>query len=202
MSKAALRELYRELPTIACAGLCQQSCGPIEMTQVEFDLICRHLGRRPPHAIVEAGRGTVLLLSPDLNCPLLSAAGRCLAYGVRPLICRLWGLVEGMRCPHGCRPHPRLLTVQEGFEFMYRSGLEGRPMSLAEARAYADRVPAAWREWVRRQILSRERVPSALECIAPDLAQPPLPRQEWAFGRPWKEGADGGRRRPTGKGRA
>ncbi|HEV2379781.1 MAG TPA: hypothetical protein VG206_08280 [Terriglobia bacterium] len=42
-------------------------------------------------------------LGPDLVCPYL-VAGQFFIYGVRPLICRLWGLVKAMRCPHGCEP--------------------------------------------------------------------------------------------------
>lgn len=30
--------------------------------------------------------------------------GRCSVYVVRPLLCRLWGMVDKMRCPHGCVP--------------------------------------------------------------------------------------------------
>src|SRR2546429_6087610 len=36
--------------------------------------------------------------------------GRCTVYEVRPMICRLWGMVEGMQCPHGCVPEGGHLT--------------------------------------------------------------------------------------------
>jgi hypothetical protein len=44
--------------------------------------------------------------------PLLDA-GRCTVYADRPLICRLFGAVEDLRCPFGCLPE-RLLTPAEG----------------------------------------------------------------------------------------
>lgn len=39
------------------------------------------------------------------RCPALDAAGRCGAYDVRPLVCRLYGStpeVETLRCSFGC----------------------------------------------------------------------------------------------------
>jgi Fe-S-cluster containining protein len=45
---------------------------------------------------------------------MLTAVGRCAVYGIRPMVCRLWGLVEGMPCPHGCRPDGGLLPDTEG----------------------------------------------------------------------------------------
>jgi hypothetical protein len=43
------------------------------------------------------------MVDEHLTCSLL-VDGRCSAYAVRPLICRLWGSVASMRCPHGCVP--------------------------------------------------------------------------------------------------
>lgn len=54
-------------------------------------------------------------------CEALSNTGRCLAYDRRPIVCRLWGAVEGMPCPYGCRPAPRPLTDREGFELLVRA---------------------------------------------------------------------------------
>ena len=39
----------------------------------------------------------------DLVCPYLTDKGRCSIYDLRPLICRMFGTVEGMPCPHGCK---------------------------------------------------------------------------------------------------
>lgn len=47
-----------------------------------------------------------------LTCPLLGEDGRCTVYAARPLICRLYGSVSDLRCPHGCVPD-RLLTPQQ-----------------------------------------------------------------------------------------
>ena len=43
-----------------------------------------------------------------IDCPAL-VDGRCSVYEHRPLICRLWGAVESLPCPHGCEVTPGLL---------------------------------------------------------------------------------------------
>lgn len=132
MSKAALRRLYDELPTIECQGKCQDSCGPIGMSDEEYERICRHLGR-PISDAGKADQGVrIWPPPPDLTCPLLGVDGRCTIYRLRPLICRLWGVVESMPCPYGCRPQPRYLTNREGFVLLQRA--DG--MTAAEAEAF------------------------------------------------------------------
>lgn len=51
-------------------------------------------------------------------CPALDDRKRCSAYDKRPMICRLWGVVETMKCPHGCRPSPRYLTDEQGKDML------------------------------------------------------------------------------------
>lgn len=96
---AQLQALEASLPTLACQGHCTECCGPLGMSQLEF---------------VRVRRATPLRLaeSQTPTCPLLKR-GRCTVYAVRPLICRLWGIVETMPCPWGCRP-ARFLTMEEG----------------------------------------------------------------------------------------
>jgi Fe-S-cluster containining protein len=75
------------------------------MGRVEWQRICKRVGHEP--------RAT------SLTCPLLQNA-RCSVYLIRPMICRLWGLVETMPCLWGCVPE-RYLTREEGFEFLARA---------------------------------------------------------------------------------
>lgn len=58
----------------------------------------------------------VLLPADNDRCPLL-VDGRCSVYNARPMICRLFGAVEGMICKHGCKPAD-LLTDDEGFDLV------------------------------------------------------------------------------------
>ncbi len=98
-AKRDLDRMYGELPTIDCQGKCAESCGPIWMTRVEWQRITKKK-RYEPRA-------------SSLTCPLL-VADRCSVYALRPTLCRLWGVVEGMPCPWGCKPTPRYLTDIEG----------------------------------------------------------------------------------------
>jgi hypothetical protein len=105
--QAALDALYRELPTLDCQRQCQDCCGPIAMSRVEWQRICRKLGHVP--------RG-----ADDLVCPMLQQ-GLCSVYHIRPVICRLWGVTETLPCPWGCQPQPRYLTHEEGLVYCARA---------------------------------------------------------------------------------
>ena len=50
-------------------------------------------------------------------CTLLDVHGACSVYAYRPLICRLWGTVKRMQCPHGCEPE-RWLSDEEAHEMI------------------------------------------------------------------------------------
>lgn len=86
----ALSAIHGTLPKMECRGLCQESCGPIGMSAAEASSIRRKHGSLP-------------VMNEDLSCSAL-VGGRCSIYSDRPLICRLWGLVERMACPFGCLP--------------------------------------------------------------------------------------------------
>lgn len=98
-----LQAVYDRIPKLDCKGLCQQSCGPISYEEVE--------GARCGYPAVRAD-------GPDpFRCDKLSVMGLCSVYENRPAICRLWGIVRDMRCPHGCVPE-RWLTREQGFEIL------------------------------------------------------------------------------------
>src|ERR1043165_1016518 len=95
------------MPGIDCRKLCAESCGPIVMGRVEWQRVCRAVGEERHQA------------DPLGYCPLLENE-RCAVYNVRPMLCRLWGIVETMKCPWGCVPE-RWLTKEEGYEFLARA---------------------------------------------------------------------------------
>jgi Fe-S-cluster containining protein len=76
------------------------------MGRVEWQRVCRAGGERV------GLRGGI--------CPYLEDE-RCSVYEVRPLICRLWGVVDSMPCLWGCQPEPRYLTTEEGYAFLERA---------------------------------------------------------------------------------
>jgi hypothetical protein len=104
--------LYASLPNISCKGLCSDCCGPIFVNAFEWE----RMGR-PKWS------------GGSLSCPLLEEK-RCSVYDLRPLICRLWGIVPEMPCPWGCKPDREMTT---------------------------DEVTSAWEEW--RQISSTLKGP-------------------------------------------
>ncbi len=43
---------------------------------------------------------------------------RCEAYGDRPMVCRIWGMVEELACPWGCRPEGGFIDSVQGLRLM------------------------------------------------------------------------------------
>lgn len=100
-----LDAIYAEVPALECQGLCHQSCGPLPVDG-------------PERRRVQDRHGVTLGL--DWTCSALTMLKRCSVYEDRPLICRLWGVVESMPCPWGCRPE-RTLTDAEGHALLARA---------------------------------------------------------------------------------
>jgi Fe-S-cluster containining protein len=104
MDKLAVYEsldaIYRQLPEVRCKGLCQASCGPILMSEAEWQRIREAVGGKLPK------------MAEDLTCPLL-VNGRCSVYDLRPIVCRLFGAVKRMKCQHGCKPSKWPTEAQE-----------------------------------------------------------------------------------------
>jgi Fe-S-cluster containining protein len=107
-----LERIYRMIPRMVCKGLCgwdpdreDGCCGPLAMTKLERLRIVQAVGRAPK-------------ADPTTHkCNMLDEENRCRCYQVRPAICRLWGAVRAMPCPHGCKPE-RYLSVVESVEII------------------------------------------------------------------------------------
>jgi Fe-S-cluster containining protein len=127
-----LDDLYAQLPSIACRGLCQEACGPIEMSILEAERIEIRYGKT-----IEA---------PCLTCSALGPMGTCTVYDARPLICRLWGLTESMACPHGCKPEGGYLSDDEARRLINRSVQIGGE-------------PASWRQKVQAVAAAQHQAP-------------------------------------------
>jgi Fe-S-cluster containining protein len=101
---AALDAIYAALPPVACRGLCGDACGPVPLLAVEAVRMRRADPRRRAPAVVDVEPGQ----TGHYRCVYLTSRGRCAVYDVRPFICRLWGAVKRLSCPHGCAPDPWL----------------------------------------------------------------------------------------------
>jgi hypothetical protein len=114
--------LYAALPSLECRGKCAESCVPIDMSDAERDRISRTHGVRIPPRGETAGSA----------CPALTFLGTCAVYPVRPMICRLWGVADAMRCPHGCRPTEGWLPDQTAMTLLLDSlAAGGSPLTIA-----------------------------------------------------------------------
>ena len=106
---AALQELYERVPEIPdCDGRCWISCGPVGMSDRELRRI-RDAGY--PVASFEQAK----MKAETHWCEALTSGKRCAVYSLRPLVCRLWGAVESMKCPYGCVPEGGWLDDETGY---------------------------------------------------------------------------------------
>jgi uncharacterized protein len=98
---AQLDALYAELPTVACQGLCAIGCGAIPLTDLEARRLqlATHVKPRTVPGIVTDGGAP----RPAERCIYLRQ-DCCTVYAARPLICRVWGVVQMLSCPRGCLP--------------------------------------------------------------------------------------------------
>lgn len=146
---AELEDLYAELPPLECRGKCQESCGPIDMSDTERRRI-REAGVDIPPLLDRARRGEL-----TRSCPALSPIGTCSVYELRPLVCRLWGLVEAMACPYGCRPEGGWLDDTTGMELIARSlDIGGRTSTMDGPTAAAV-----------RQLMANPRIASMVGAV-------------------------------------
>ncbi len=80
--------LYARIPAFECIEGCTDCCGPVPWSA--YELAAVGLDSPPPERA-------------DGRCAF-SLAGRCDVHEHRPLMCRLYGTVEDLRCPHGRGP--------------------------------------------------------------------------------------------------
>jgi hypothetical protein len=103
-----LDALYASLPKLQCKGYCHDSCGPIGMSV------------RERARIIERARKPVTC-DAHATCSMLTPDRRCAVYDIRPMVCRLWGLVKSMRCPYGCVPEGGFMSEADGVTALLES---------------------------------------------------------------------------------
>lgn len=138
----ALEALYEALPEMRCGGKCWDSCGPIGMSTLERRVIKEKTGQEIP-------RGIVYNSSLATTCPQLTFLKRCRIYEHRPLICRLWGLVETLKCPYGCVPEGGHLSEEEGWVLINRVLALSGQASFSEDEIRQRTRSGQLRHWVR-----------------------------------------------------
>tara|TARA_R110000868_G_scaffold176609_4_gene414499 strand:+ start:10662 stop:11018 length:357 start_codon:yes stop_codon:yes gene_type:complete len=106
MNDDPVQRIYDKLPTMKCKGLCHESCGPAPALPAEAARMHKK-GIEPP----DYDRNT-------LDCNYLSNEKTCSIYDDRPLICRLFGMVKKMKCPHGCIPEAGMMSEQKSIKLI------------------------------------------------------------------------------------
>lgn len=116
----ALEELYAVLPSLECKGLCADSCTVIDASELERQRLRERgieLGPPTDRWTVERLKG-LIASGKTPRCPALSPLNTCRVYEVRPLICRVFGMVldprtgDGMMCEHGCIPDATITPAE------------------------------------------------------------------------------------------
>lgn len=98
-----LEDVYAAIPSVECQGLCSEGCGVIPLFPVEERNMLEKCGKLPAP-------------TSGMTCSALRE-NRCTVYENRPFVCRIWGAVERMRCPFGCKVE-RILTEAEVKQLM------------------------------------------------------------------------------------
>lgn len=102
-----LEDVWAAIPRIDCRKRCADSCTVIPLHAVELVKLRTQAPKVETKVFTGAPEVRVLKVTEQGECPLLRWKA-CTVYEVRPLICRLYGVAEGMPCQHGCKPERRL----------------------------------------------------------------------------------------------
>lgn len=89
-----IKYLRKQIPAFECKHGCNDCCGPVPFSRWEWEQLKDK----------KTAKG--------LMCPYATESG-CEIYEQRPIPCRLFGTVEGMRCPHGRGPKKMLGKKKE-----------------------------------------------------------------------------------------
>jgi Fe-S-cluster containining protein len=121
----AIRKLYERIPehALTCRGLCHDSCGAIGYSQAEARMMAFKHGT-PPMANGFTRGG--FRESDDIMCDKLTPDKRCSIYEDRPAICRVYGLLRALQCPHGCVPSEWMEDDDVVALFVELDAIEGR----------------------------------------------------------------------------
>jgi hypothetical protein len=121
-----IEALYAQVPPIPdCRGHCWVSCGPADISPWELKRL-----REAGHPITPnkiASNSTT-----EFWCEALGPDGKCRAYVIRPLLCRIWGAVSWLPCPHGCQPEGGWMRDADALRLIFevtRLGGTGIPVT-------------------------------------------------------------------------
>lgn len=114
-----IRRIYKRIPNIQCQRKCHSFCCRVVLSEAEREYFENATG----FGFDGANKERIFLDLLDMangklsaECPYLKNR-LCSVYKNRPAICRLWGVSEGLPCPHGCKPE-RILSDKEAHKII------------------------------------------------------------------------------------
>jgi len=111
-----LNKIYKKIPTLKCPPGCSACCGPVPLCSKEALILKEIVKNNSDKALLEGLDSFMTPIDSEMNCRFSSDKG-CTVYGNRPFMCRLYGTVESLKCPIGCKPG-RYLTLTEENDLM------------------------------------------------------------------------------------
>lgn len=81
----------------------------------------------------------------------------CQVYEDRPMVCRIWGLIEALACPWGCRPEGGFLDDIDGLRLMNSALWYGGAAVALEPELYERLVADPQKRAVLLEFLDRDR---------------------------------------------
>lgn len=114
---AKLEELYKRIPKLECKGLCHQTCAFIAASKVERKRVKERLHKDIFISIDSVYKNPEKFRLQDIRYCKALKDKRCSIYNIRPLICRLYGAAEGLKCEFGCKPE-RIMTDKEAADLI------------------------------------------------------------------------------------
>ena len=106
------KNILLNIPKHTTCENCGECCGPVPLSKDEIKKIQNYLD------VNEYPRSVIERFHPPLECIFRdNEARKCSIYPVRPLICRLFGVAQGMNCPKGNSAHilPELVYGDNDF---------------------------------------------------------------------------------------
>ena len=99
-----LNKIYSKVPDAEC-DRCGDCCGPVGFTVLEEKNIEKYLeenGIDVFSCVVGRTKGSVYVFNTNTRCPFLKD-NECIIYPVRPIVCRLFGVIRGRERELPCK---------------------------------------------------------------------------------------------------
>lgn len=164
-----LNIIYGRIPSLKCIPNCHECCGPNFWLPIEAINIRKYLEE---HGIKER-----FTKSLEEKCPYIEN-GKCIIYPVRPLVCRLFGVVKNeLECPF---TKPEKWLSEEEANKIFKEVCElskGVLSSLQKAKGIATGVLLGENSPQGiRSSFSRRSLPRTQGALAPEVSPPCSPK--------------------------